>query len=311
MVHRTENRIRERQVIRVESLDFDYGSIRALFDVNFEIQEGSVVALVGPNGSGKTTLMRTIAGLQTPARGKLLLNGLDVSEEPRKVHRQIGFLPDFFGLYDDLLVRHSLEFHAGAKKLSKEQASQAIDWAATSLGLEFRDDQLVRELSRGNRQRLAIAQAILHRPPVALLDEPASGLDPDARRQLSSLIQGLRDSGMTLIVSSHILRELEDYATHVMVLREGRMVSFEAITEAQGTEGQFVEIVLAEPSERLKDVLARYEQLTLVSADDRSARVELQAQGEASKLLSALVAAGLHVQRFDPQSRSVEQVYFG
>ena len=298
-------------MIRVESLDFDYGSIRALFDVNFEIQEGSVVALVGPNGSGKTTLMRTIAGLQTPARGKLILNGLDVSEEPRKVHRQIGFLPDFFGLYDDLLVRHSLEFHAGAKKLSKEQASQAIDWAATSLGLEFRDDQLVRELSRGNRQRLAIAQAILHRPPVALLDEPASGLDPDARRQLSSLIQGLRDSGMTLIVSSHILRELEDYATHVMVLREGRMVSFEAITEAQGTEGQFVEIVLAEPSERLKDVLARYEQLTLVSADDRSARVELQAQGEASKLLSALVAAGLHVQRFDPQSRSVEQVYFG
>ena len=298
-------------MIRVESLDFDYGSIRALFDVNFEIQEGSVVALVGPNGSGKTTLMRSIAGLQTPARGKVFLNGLDVSEEPRKVHRQIGFLPDFFGLYDDLLVRHSLEFHAGAKKLSKEQASQAIDWAATSLGLEFRDDQLVRELSRGNRQRLAIAQAILHRPPVALLDEPASGLDPDARRQLSSLIQGLRDSGMTLIVSSHILCELEDYATHVMVLREGRMVSFEAITEAQGTEGQFVEIVLAEPSERLKDVLARYEQLTLVSADDRSARVELQAKGEASKLLSALVAAGLRVERFDPQSRSVEQVYFG
>ena len=298
-------------MIRVESLDFDYGSVRALFDVNFEIQEGSVVALVGPNGSGKTTLMRTIAGLQTPARGKVILNGLDVSEEPRKVHRQIGFLPDFFGLYDELLVRHSLEFHAGAKKLSKEQASQAIDWAATSLGLEFRDDQLVRELSRGNRQRLAIAQAILHRPPVALLDEPASGLDPDARRQLSSLIQGLRDSGMTLVVSSHILRELEDYATHVMVLREGRMVSFEAITEAQGTEGQFVEIVLAEPSERLKDVLARYEQLTLVSADDRSARVELQAKGEASKLLSALVAAGLRVERFDPQSRSVEQVYFG
>ena len=298
-------------MIRVESLDFDYGSVRALFDVNFEIQEGSVVALVGPNGSGKTTLMRTIAGLQTPARGKVFLNGLDVSEEPRKVHRQIGFLPDFFGLYDDLLVRHSLEFHAGAKKLSKEQASQAIDWAATSLGLEFRPDQLVRELSRGNRQRLAIAQAILHRPPVALLDEPASGLDPEARRQLSSLIQGLRDSGMTLIVSSHILRELEDYATHVMVLREGRMVSFEAITEAQGTEGQFVEIVLAEPSERLKDVLARYEQLTLVSADDRSARVELQAKGEASKLLSALVAAGLRVERFDPQSRSVEQVYFG
>lgn len=225
-------------MIQVETLDFDYGAVRALHGIGFEIESGSVVALVGPNASGKTTLMRTIAGLQTPAAGVVRVDGLNVAHEPRKVHRRIGFLPDFFGLYDDLLVRHSLEFHAGAKKLPPEQASKAIDWALASLGLEFRADQRVRELSRGNRQRLAIAQAILHRPPVALLDEPASGLDPDARRQLSSLISNLRDSGMTLMVSSHILRELEDYATHVMVLRDGRLVSFEAVSDVCGEDGQ-------------------------------------------------------------------------
>lgn len=298
-------------MIRVESLDFDYGVVRALHNVSFEVEEGSAVALVGPNGSGKTTLMRSIAGLHTPASGRILVGGVNVAENPREVHRQIGFLPDFYGLYDDLRVRDSLEFHAGAKKLSAEQGAEAIDWAVRSLGLSFQPDQRVRELSRGNKQRLAIAQAILHRPPVALLDEPASGLDPDARRQLSSLIQSLRDSGMTLMVSSHILRELEDYATHVMVIREGRMESFDAIDQTKGDARPLVEFVLAEPSERLAEVISAQEGVRTVSLDDVSAVVELSAQENVSALLDALVTAGLRVERFAPRSRSVEEVYFG
>lgn len=298
-------------MIRVESLDFDYGVVRALHNVSFEVEEGSAVALVGPNGSGKTTLMRSIAGLHTPASGRILVGGVNVAENPREVHRQIGFLPDFYGLYDDLRVRDSLEFHAGAKKLSAEQGAEAIDWAVRSLGLSFQPDQRVRELSRGNKQRLAIAQAILHRPPVALLDEPASGLDPDARRQLSSLIQSLRDSGMTLMVSSHILRELEDYATHVMVIREGRMESFDAIDQTKGDARPLVEFVLAEPSERLAEVICAQEGVRTVSLDDVSAVVELSAQENVSALLDALVTAGLRVERFAPRSRSVEEVYFG
>ena len=298
-------------MIRVESLDFDYGVVRALHDVSFEVDEGSVVALVGPNGSGKTTLMRSIAGLHTPAHGHIFVGGVNVAENPREVHRQIGFLPDFYGLYDDLLVRHSLEFHAGAKKLSAEQAAEAIDWAVDSLGLAFQSDQRVAELSRGNRQRLAIAQAILHRPPVALLDEPASGLDPDARRQLSSLIQSLRDSGMTLMISSHILRELEDYATHVMVIRDGRMASFDAIDQAKGDTRPLVELELAAPSERLAEVISAQEGARIVSVDDSSAVVELPVQENVSALLDALVAAGLRVERFAQRSRSVEEVYFG
>ena len=297
-------------MIRVESLDFDYGAVRALHNIDFEIRRGSVVALVGPNGSGKTTLMRSIAGLQTPANGRVFVAGLNVSENPREVHRQIGFLPDFYGLYGDLKIRHSLEFHAGAKKLAREEAEAAIDWAVRSVGLEFRPDQLVKELSRGNSQRLAIAQAILHRPQSALLDEPASGLDPEARRQLSELIRSLRESGMTLVVSSHILHELEEYATHVMVLREGRLVSFEELS-APSEEGQgqrIVDIRLTKPHARFAEILTKQAGVTVRQVDSQSARVEFQ--GEPSSLLAELIGEGLRVEHFSTEARSVEQVYF-
>ena len=297
-------------MIRVESLDFDYGAVRALHNIDFEIRRGSVVALVGPNGSGKTTLMRSIAGLQTPANGRVLVAGLNVSENPREVHRQIGFLPDFFGLYGDLKIRHSLEFHAGAKKLAREEAEDAIDWAVRSVGLEFRRDQLVKELSRGNSQRLAIAQAILHKPQSALLDEPASGLDPEARRQLSELIRSLRESGMTLVVSSHILHELEEYATHVMVLREGRLVSFEELSGSseEGQSQRVVDIRLTEPHAQFAEILGNQTGVTVRQVDSQSARIELQ--GEASSLLANLIGEGLRIEHFSTEARSVEEVYF-
>ena len=297
-------------MIRVESLDFDYGAIRALHNIDFEIRQGSVVALVGPNGSGKTTLMRSIAGLQTPANGHVFVGGLNVSENPREVHRQIGFLPDFYGLYGDLKIRHSLEFHAAAKKLAREDAKVAIDWAVQSVGLEFRPDQLVKELSRGNSQRLAIAQAILHKPRTALLDEPASGLDPEARRQLSDLIRGLRDTGMTLVVSSHILHELEEYATHVMVLREGKLVSFEELSapSEKGQGQRIVDIRLTEPHARFAEILSKQAGVTVRQADSQTACVELA--GDASSLLAILLDEGLRVEHFSTGARSVEQVYF-
>ena len=297
-------------MIRVESLDFDYGAVRALHNIDFEILEGSVVALVGPNGSGKTTLMRSIAGLQTPANGRVFVAGLNVAENPREVHRQIGFLPDFYGLYGDLKIRHSLEFHAGAKKLSREEGEAAIDWAVRNVGLDFQPDQFVKELSRGNAQRLAIAQAILHRPRTALLDEPASGLDPEARRQLAELIRSLRDAGMTLVVSSHILRELEEYATHVMVLREGRLVSFEELSAASEGGQRMVEFRLSEAHERLSEILAAQAGVSVRRVDSKSATVELDADGETSSLLSELVRLGLRIEHFSTDARSLEQVYF-
>jgi len=184
-------------MIRVADLTFDYPTRRALEAVGFEIAAGSVTALVGPNGAGKTTLLRCLAGLDQPMSGRIEVHGVDVLAEPREAHEHMGYLSDFFGLYEELTVRRGLEYMARSRGSSAAGAPEV----AVRLGLGGYLDEPAGQLSRGLRQRLAIAQAIVHRPAVLLLDEPASGLDPEARLRLGELFIELRDAGMTLLVS--------------------------------------------------------------------------------------------------------------
>ena len=168
-------------MIDVEGLVFDYPSGRALHGVSFVVRPGAVMALVGPNGAGKSTLMRCIAALETPGAGRISVVGLDTQRDPRGVHAALGYLPDAFGLYDALSVRQCLLYAARSRGVDAADASAATELAASEVGLTERLDQRAGELSRGLRQRLAIAQAVVHRPRVLLLDEPAAGLDPAAR----------------------------------------------------------------------------------------------------------------------------------
>jgi ABC-2 type transport system ATP-binding protein len=197
-------------MIEVSGLVFEYPGQRALDGVSLSIQAGAITALVGPNGAGKTTLLRLIAALETPYDGQVTIDGLDTRDQPRAIHERLGYLPDFFGLYDALSVRRCLFYAARAHGIGAGEAGAAAEAAAARVGLSDRLGQAAGSLSRGLRQRLAIAQAIVHDPKVLLLDEPAAGLDPQARRDLSRLLLELRDGGMTLVVSSHILAELED-----------------------------------------------------------------------------------------------------
>ena len=220
-------------VVQVRDLVYDYPTARALFGVSFDIAPGSITALVGPNGAGKTTLLRCLAALETPYSGSVFVDGLDVEEHPRDVHKRLGFLQDFFGLYDELTVRQCLDHHAAAHGVPWVKRPAAVEQSAERLGLADRLGQKAGALSRGLRQRLAVAQAIIHQPSLLLLDEPASGLDPEARQDLSRLLVTLRDEGMTLIVSSHILAELEDYSTHMMIMQDGRLTENSAIGEME------------------------------------------------------------------------------
>jgi len=195
-------------MIEIRELVFEYPGHRALAGVSLTIVKGSITALVGPNGAGKTTLLRCMAALETPYSGHVTIDGLDTREAPRAIHAGLGYLPDFFGLYDALSVRRCLHYAARAHGIAPEAAAAAAEAAAVRVGLADRMEQAAGQLSRGLRQRLAIAQAIVHRPKVLLLDEPAAGLDPKARRDLSRLLLVLRDGGMTLVVSSHILGRL-------------------------------------------------------------------------------------------------------
>jgi ABC-2 type transport system ATP-binding protein len=231
---------RSDDLIEVSQLVFEYPGHRALDGVSVSIPAGSVTALVGPNGAGKSTLMRCIAGLDQPLSGHIRVKGLSVEEQPREVHRHLGYLSDFYGLYDRLTVDHCLRYSALSMGVAEGQAAARVQQVASQLGLSELLQRYPTELSRGQRQRVAIGQAIVHQPSVLLLDEPASGLDPDARSSLSQLFRLLQAQGMTLVVSSHILSELDEYCTHILSIRNGRIESHEALQDgsmAQTTSG--------------------------------------------------------------------------
>ena len=222
-------------VIEVKDLTFDYPGFRALDGISLSIAAGSVTALVGPNGAGKTTLLRCIAALDTPLSGTVQVMGLDVYESPREVHRLMGYLSDNFGLYSELTVAQGLEYAARSQGLPDAAVSGAVRATAQRMGLADKLGNRASALSRGQRQRLAIGQAIIHAPRVLLLDEPASGLDPEARSALAQVFKALQAQGMSLLVSSHILAELDEYSTHMLALNQGRVLEHRALALTDST----------------------------------------------------------------------------
>ncbi len=223
-------------VLAVKQLSFDYPGHRALDKVSFELEKGSITALIGPNGAGKTTLLRCLAALMTPFAGTIHLGDLDVLAHPRLAHKKMGYLSDFFGLYDKLSAADCLRYIAKAHGL--EHIEQRIQTTAEQVGISPYLNQGSTQLSRGQRQRLAIAQAIIHQPEFLLLDEPASGLDPEARANLADLFKSLQAQGMTLLVSSHILNELDAYADNMLILRQGWILEHKRIKHSAEQQQQ-------------------------------------------------------------------------
>jgi len=298
-------------MIKISGLTFDYPGLRALSDVSLEVLAGSVTALVGPNGAGKTTLMRCISGLETPLAGSIEVAGMDVIEQPRAVHRVMGYLSDFFGLYQELSVAQCLEYAAASQGLPDAAIPQAIRDTAGRLQLADRLSQASGSLSRGLRQRVAIGQAIIHRPKVLLLDEPASGLDPEARGQLAALFRELQASGMTLLISSHILAELDEYSTHLLALRDGRVLENRALTGmARTDDARILRLQLAAPDARLAGWLNEQSGVTCKDAGADFAEIAFQGDADAqARLLTALVQAGFAVISFAEHKENLQQSY--
>lgn len=300
-------------MISAQDVVYDYPAARALHGVSFTVAKGAVLAVVGPNGAGKSTLMRCIAALDSPTSGTIAVAGLDTRADPRGVHGAIGYLPDFFGLYDELSVRRSLIYAARSRGVPEAEAEAAAIAAASRVELTDRLDRRAGELSRGLRQRLAIAQTLVHTPAALLLDEPAAGLDPDARRSLSDLIRRLSGEGMTILVSSHILAELEDYCTDMLMIRDGR-VAGEGVVSAGARSGEAsgaarVLVSFAEAYENLPTRLAALG-FAVERAGDDEALLALEAGPAAeSDALARLVGAGLAVRGFAPVRATLEEAY--
>ena len=296
-------------MIEARGVTFEYPGVRALDDVSFALPSRSVTALVGPNGAGKTTLLRCIAALDEPLAGTITVDGVDVRRNPRLCHERVGYLSDFFGLYDALPARRCLEYAAAAHRLPAPERPAAVARAAQRLGIAELLEQRAGELSRGQRQRLAIAQAIVHEPRVLLLDEPASGLDPDARLALSGLFRQLGEQGMTLLVSSHILAELDEYCSEIMILRRGRLIEHGTV-EAPASSQRDLRLLLSHAGADLARALAERPGVSDVRVDGLEAEFRFAGDVAAqAELLRALLADGLPVAAFGEERTNLQDVY--
>jgi ABC-2 type transport system ATP-binding protein len=299
-------------MLEIRNLVFDYPGHRALDGVSATIGRGTITALVGPNGAGKSTLMRVCAALDQPFSGTVLLDGGDVHADPRKAHRGMGFLPDFYGLYDELTVEQCLDYRAAAQGVDASRRHRVVSRVVERLDISDRLQQRAGALSRGLRQRLAIAQAILHEPMFLILDEPAAGLDPSARIGLSAILRALAADGMTILVSSHILAELDDYSTHILMLKQGRVVEHASLGRIGEASGRTVEIRLefCAPVADLRARLAAIAGIEIVSCsvDEAIVAGDFEAADRAA-MLAALVAAGLPLASFAPERRNLQDIY--
>jgi len=296
-------------VIEVTDVIYDYPAARAVHGVSFSVRPGAVLAMVGPNGAGKTTLLRCMAALDEPTSGRIRIAGIDTQDDPRGVHAALGYLPDFFGLYDELSVRRSLIYAARSRGVSAARAGEAAEAAARRVQLHDRLEVRAGELSRGLRQRLAIACTLVHGPKVLLLDEPASGLDPEARRSLSDLVTSLSGEGITLVVSSHILAELEDYSTDMLMIRDGRVSGGGVVSAGLAAEAAHAHLVIAHPRPDLRQTIEGLG-LTVEQATDINATVAIPGgPDQEAAVLARLIGAGLAVRSFAPARRTLEQTY--
>ena len=211
--------------VRVVALTKRYGDLTAVDDLDLEVPEGSVFGLIGPNGAGKSTTFAILASILSPTSGTAEVAGFDPSSDPRSVRRHLGYMPDVLGVYDNLRVDEYLEFFAAAHELRRSSWPGLIDGLLELVGLEVKREAMVESLSRGMKQRLALARALVHDPEVLVLDEPASGLDPRARVELRTLLGELKAMGKTVVISSHILTEMEEMCSHVAIMEGGRLLA--------------------------------------------------------------------------------------
>ena len=315
-------------LLEVRGLRRDYGVLRAVDDVSFDLEAGTILGFIGPNGAGKSTTMRIIATLDTPSAGEVLLDGQSVVDAPDKARPLIGYMPDRYGTYDDVTVWEFLDFFARAYGLKGAARRKRVDSVMEFTGLIPLKDKLTSALSKGMKQRVALGRTLLHDPKLLILDEPADGLDPRARIELRELLRALADQGKAVLISSHILTELAEICDTCAIIEQGRLLATGRVADllAQSQTGAGTELTLrlavgAEGEaayERAERVVLEQPRVGQVSREPGQLRVRLelepgagpaQVDAAAAALLAALVSAGLPVCAFSPRERNLEDAF--
>jgi len=302
-------------MIRVEDLTVRFGAFEAVRGISFHVREGDIFAFVGPNGAGKTTTIRVLATLIEPAAGRASIDGVDVAEEPEKIRKLVGYMPDEFGVYDGLRVWENLDFYAAAYRMPRSERRRAIRDVMRLTDLTSLHDRDVKGLSKGMRQRLCLAKILLHNPKVLVLDEPASGLDPRARIEFRALVRTLAEMGKTIFISSHILTELREICNAVCFIETGRVLacgSIDEITDRLVPTRSIVFRVLGDAEAAAKILAGCSGVLAAEASAGAAGAVAVEFQGEEESvpaLVKALVEAGVAVVGMDERARDLEHLF--
>ncbi|WP_018132809.1 ABC transporter ATP-binding protein [Effusibacillus pohliae] len=299
-------------MIRTVNLSKRFGKFTAVDELNLHIPAGSIFGFVGPNGAGKSTTMAILATLLQPTSGHAYVGGFDVVEHPAKVRELIGYMPDFFGVYDNLTVTEYLDFYAGAYNIPFEKRPALIADLLELVNLTQKADSYVDSLSRGMKQRLGLARCLVHDPQVLILDEPASGLDPRARIEMKEILKELRTMGKTILISSHILPELAEMCDTIGIIEHGRLLAVAPVNQiaAQVAGHRILRIRLLDRLEAAKAILERSQDVAQVETDGNSLLVTFTGDDEGQvELLAQLVANGLPVLGFTQEAGNLEEVF--
>jgi len=302
-------------IVEARGLVKRYPGTLAVGGVDLEVPEGEIFGLVGPNGAGKTTMLRMLATLLMPTSGDALIAGESVTRNPQAVRRVLGYMPDSFGVYDDMKVWEYLDFFGRCYGLGPARRKRMIDDLLELVDLAAKRDAYVLSLSRGMQQRLCLAHALVHDPQVLLLDEPASGLDPRARVELRELLRELRTLGKTILISSHILPELEELCTSVAIVDHGRVLAAGTITDIgqKLRVGEVLRVRVLGDADAVDAARAWFEgQSNVASASLDAGLIEIGFRGDeagAAQLLAAAIASRIQVASYSPAATDLQELF--
>jgi ABC-2 type transport system ATP-binding protein len=299
-------------MLEIKNLNKRYGKFYAVNDLNLSIQEGEIFGFVGPNGAGKSTTMKIICGLLTATSGTVMVDGVDALRHNNKIKEKIGYMPDFFGVYDDLKVDEYLDFYASIYKIKDANRQKTISDLLELVDLGHKRDAYVDNLSRGMKQRLCLARSLIHNPKLLILDEPASGLDPRARVEMKAILKNLKDMGKTIVISSHILSELAEMCTSIGVIDSGKLVINGTVSEIM-QQIYSKKLIKIKVNDRLEDavmILKEFPFIDKITTGENTIQAGFDGGDEdMSRVLNTLVNRAIPVATFAQLDGNLEDVF--
>ena len=299
-------------MLEMKELVKRYGNFTAVDHLTLTVPDGSIYGFVGPNGAGKTTTMRIMAGLLQATEGSIWMDDVDMTKNPRLLRTKIGYMPDFFGVYDNLKVTDYMDFYAGTYEITYKERQDIIDGLLDIVDLSHKKEAYVDSLSRGMKQRLCLARSLIHDPKLLILDEPASGLDPRARVEMKEILKQLQSMGKTVVISSHILPELAEMCTEVGIINQGKLAAQGTVQDIMRQLTQKRIIYVRPLAEVSKTVEILREMPVVKEITENTSDLEFVFDGSEemlAEILKHLVESGIGIVSFREKEGNLEEIF--